>query len=215
MKWKLSVKDIFNASPVLPVMVIKQIEDAEPMAQALLEGGIRVFEITLRTDVALEAIKRISKAFPEAIVGAGTVINIEQYDAVVKAGAKFAISPGATEKLLVHAVKGKIALLPGTATPSGMMKALELGYDHLKFFPAEVNGGVAALKAISAALPQLKFCPTGGISEKNLAHYLALDCVVSVGGSWMLPNDAIEVKDWAKVTALTKQAVDLVAIKAK
>ncbi|RDE81950.1 keto-hydroxyglutarate-aldolase/keto-deoxy-phosphogluconate aldolase [Haemophilus parahaemolyticus] len=215
MKWKLSVKDIFNASPVLPVMVIKQIEDAEPMAQALLEGGIRVFEITLRTDVALEAIKRISKAFPEAIVGAGTVINIEQYDAVVKAGAKFAISPGATEKLLVHAVKGKIALLPGTATPSDMMKALELGYDHLKFFPAEVNGGVAALKAISAALPQLKFCPTGGISEKNLAHYLALDCVVSVGGSWMLPNDAIEVKDWAKVTALTKQAVDLVAIKAK
>ena len=215
MKWKLSVKDIFNASPVLPVMVIKQIEDAEPMAQALLEGGIRVFEITLRTDVALEAIKRISKAFPEAIVGAGTVINIEQYDAVVKAGAKFAISPGATEKLLVHAVKGKIALLPGTATPSDMMKALELGYDHLKFFPAEVNGGVAALKAISAALPQLKFCPTGGISEKNLAHYLALDCVVSVGGSWMLPNDAIEVKDLAKVTALTKQAVDLVAIKAK
>ncbi|MDQ6575843.1 MAG: bifunctional 4-hydroxy-2-oxoglutarate aldolase/2-dehydro-3-deoxy-phosphogluconate aldolase [Haemophilus parahaemolyticus] len=215
MKWKLSVKDIFNASPVLPVMVIKQIEDAEPMAQALLEGGIRVFEITLRTDVALEAIKRISKAFPEAIVGAGTVINIEQYDAIVKAGAKFAISPGATEKLLVHAVKGKIALLPGTATPSDMMKALELGYDHLKFFPAEVNGGVAALKAISAALPQLKFCPTGGISEKNLAHYLALDCVVSVGGSWMLPNDAIEVKDWAKVTALTKQAVDLVAIKAK
>ena len=215
MKWKLSVKDIFNASPVLPVMVIKQIEDAEPMAQALLEGGIRVFEITLRTDVALEAIKRISKAFPEAIVGAGTVINIEQYDAVVKAGAKFAISPGATEKLLMHAAQGKIALLPGTATPSDMMKALELGYDHLKFFPAEVNGGVAALKAISAALPQLKFCPTGGISEKNLAHYLALDCVVSVGGSWMLPNDAIEVKDWAKVTALTKQAVDLVAIKAK
>lgn len=215
MKWKLSVKDIFNASPVLPVMVIKQIEDVEPMAQALLEGGICVFEITLRTDVALEAIKRISKAFPEAIVGAGTVINIEQYDAVVKAGAKFAISPGATEELLMHAAKGKIALVPGTATPSDMMKALELGYDHLKFFPAEVNGGVAALKAISAALPQLKFCPTGGISEKNLAHYLALDCVVSVGGSWMLPNDAIEVKDWAKVTALTKQAVDLVAIKAK
>ena len=134
MKWKLSVKDIFNASPVLPVMVIKQIEDAEPMAQALLEGGIRVFEITLRTDVALEAINRISKAFPEAIVGAGTVINIEQYDAVVKAGAKFAISPGATEKLLMHAAKGKIALVPGTATPSDMMKALELGYDHLKFF---------------------------------------------------------------------------------
>lgn len=215
MKWKLSVKDIFNASPVLPVMVIKQIEDAEPMAQALLEGGIRVFEITLRTDVALEAIKRISKAFPEAIVGAGTVINIEQYDAVVKAGAKFAISPGATEKLLMYAAKGKIALVPGTATPSDMMKALELGYDHLKFFPAEVNGGAVALKAISAALPQLRFCPTGGISEKNLAHYLALDCVVSVGGSWMLPNDAIAAKDWAKVTALTKQAVDLVAIKAK
>ena len=179
------------------------------------KGGIRVFEITLRTDVALEAIKRISKAFPEAIVGAGTVINIEQYDAVVKAGAKFAISSGATEKLLMHAAKGKIALVPGTATPSDMMKALELGYDHLKFFPAEVNGGAAALKAISAALPQLRFCPTGGISEKNLAHYLVLDCVAAVGGSWMLPNDAIAAKDWAKVAALTKQAVDLVAIKAK
>ena len=187
MKWKLSVKDIFNASPVVPVMVIKQIEDAEPMTQALLEGGIRVFEITLRTDVALEAIKRISKAFPEAIVGAGTVINIEQYDAIVEAGAKFAISPGATEELLMHAAKGKIALIPGTATPSDMMKALALGYDHLKFFPAEVNG----------------------------AHYLALECVAAVGGSWMLPNDAIAAKDWAKVAALTKQAVDLVAIKAK
>ena len=115
----------------------------------------------------------------------------------------------------MHAAKGKIALIPGTATPSDMMKAVALGYDHLKFFPAEVNGGAAALKAISATLPQLRFCPTGGISEKNLAHYLALDCVATVGGSWMLPNDAIAAKDWAKVTALTKQAVDLVAIKAK
>lgn len=209
MQWVLSPKAIFNASPVVPVMVIKNLEDAVPMAQALLAGGIRVFEITLRTAVALDAIKLISEAFPDAVVGAGTVINTEQYDAVVHAGAKFAISPGATEKLLEHAAKGKIALIPGTATPSDMMKALELGYDHLKFFPAEVNGGAAALKAISAPLPQLRFCPTGGISEKNVANYLALDCVATVGGSWMLPNDAIAAKDWEKITALTKQAVDL------
>ena len=215
MPWILSPKEIFSASPVVPVMVIKHIEDALPMAQALLEGGIRVFEITLRTDAALEAIKRISKAFPEAIVGAGTVINTEQYDAVVEVGAKFAISPGATEKLLAYAEKGKIALIPGTATPSDMMKALELGYDHLKFFPAEINGGAAALKAISAPLPQLRFCPTGGISEQNIAHYLALDCVATVGGSWMLPNDALVAKDWAKITALTKQAADLATRKAR
>lgn len=213
MQWVLSPKDIFNASPVVPVMVIKDINDAVPMAKALLAGGIRVFEITLRTDVALEAIKVISEAVPEAIVGAGTVINVEQYDAVVAAGAKFAISPGATEKLLEHGAKGDIALIPGTATPSDMMKALELGYDHLKFFPAEINGGAAALKAISAPLPQLRFCPTGGVSAKNVEDYLAVDCVATVGGSWMLPNDVIAAKDWAKITELSKQAVELASRK--
>lgn len=213
MQWILSPQAIFAASPVVPVMVIKNIEDAVPMAQALYDGGIRVFEITMRTESALTAIRHISEAMPQALVGAGTVINCEQYDAVVAAGAKFAISPGATDKLLQHAAGGPIALIPGTATPSEMMRALESGYDHLKFFPAEINGGAAALKAISAPLPQLKFCPTGGISEKNVGEYLKLDCVATVGGSWMLPNDAVSARDWQKITELSKQAVALTATK--
>ncbi|OOR96834.1 keto-deoxy-phosphogluconate aldolase [Canicola haemoglobinophilus] len=210
MQWTLSPQEIFSVSPVVPVMVIKDLDDAIPMAQALLEGGINVFEITLRSDVALEAIKLISAHFPQALVGAGTVINVEQYDQVVAAGAKFAISPGSTPKLLAHAMQNIIPLIPGTATPSEMMQALELGYDHLKFFPAEINGGAPALKAISAPLPQLKFCPTGGISEKNVAEYLKLSCVATVGGSWMLPQDLIDKKDWQQITKLTKRAVDLV-----
>lgn len=210
MQWTLSPQKIFSSSPVVPVMVIKDLDDAIPMAQALLEGGINVFEITLRSDVALEAIKLISAHFPQALVGAGTVINVEQYDQVVAAGAKFAISPGSTPKLLAHAMQHTIPLIPGSATPSEMMQALELGYDHLKFFPAEINGGAPALKAISAPLPQLKFCPTGGISEKNVAEYLKLSCVATVGGSWMLPQDLIEKKDWQQITELTKRAVELV-----
>lgn len=210
MQWTLSPKEIFSSSPVVPVMVIKDLDDAIPMAQALLEGGINVFEITLRSDVALEAMKLISAHFPQALVGAGTVINVEQYDQVVAAGAKFAISPGSTPKLLAHAMQNTIPLIPGTVTPSEMMQALELGYDHLKFFPAEINGGAPALKAISAPLPQLKFCPTGGISEKNVAEYLKLSCVATIGGSWMLPQDLIEKKDWQQITELTKRAVELV-----
>ncbi|PJG83647.1 bifunctional 4-hydroxy-2-oxoglutarate aldolase/2-dehydro-3-deoxy-phosphogluconate aldolase [Caviibacterium pharyngocola] len=207
MQWTLSPQQIFAASPIVPVMVIKRLEDAVPMAQALLDGGINVFEITLRTEAALEAIKLIRQALPQALVGAGTVINTQQYDDVVAAGAQFAISPGATPALLAYAAQGKIALIPGTATPSEMMQALELGYDHLKFFPAEINGGAQALKAISAPLPQLKFCPTGGISEKNAADYVKLDCVATVGGSWMLPNDLIEAKNWEKITQLSYNAV--------
>lgn len=210
MQWNLSPQAVFAASPVVPVMVIKQLEDAIPLTQALLEGGIRVFEITLRSAVALEAIKIISQAFPEALVGAGTVISTEQYDSVVKNGAKFVISPGATPKLLQHAAQRETCFIPGTATPSEMMCALELGYQHLKFFPAEANGGAKALSAIAAPLPQLKFCPTGGISPKNVADYLALDCVATVGGSWMLPNTAIIEKNWQHITQLSQEAVSLI-----
>lgn len=210
MQWNLSPQAVFAASPVVPVMVIKQLEDAIPLTQALLEGGIRVFEITLRSAVALEAIKIISQAFPEALVGAGTVISTEQYDSVVKNGAKFVISPGATPKLLQHAAQRETCFIPGTATPSEMMCALELGYQHLKFFPAEANGGAKALSAIAAPLPQLKFCPTGGISPKNVADYLALDCVATVGGSWMLPNTAIMEKNWQHITQLSQEAVSLI-----
>ncbi len=211
MNWSLQPSAVFSASPVVPVMVIKNLDDALPMAQALSAGGINVFEITLRSAVALDAIKIIADAMPDTLVGAGTVISPQQYDAAVAAGAKFIISPGATVSLLKHAVQGSVPLMPGTSTPSEMMTALELGYDHLKFFPAEANGGAPVLKAISAPLPQLKFCPTGGISPKNVADYLALGCVATVGGSWMLPDQAIVAGNWDEVTRLTKEAVDLVA----
>lgn len=210
MSWILQPNEVFAASPVVPVMVIKDLKHALPMAKALAEGGINVFEITLRSDVALEAINIISEAMPDALVGAGTVLSAKQYDDALNAGAKFVISPGATTALLKHAAHGKYALIPGTATPSEMMAALALGYDHLKFFPAEANGGASALKAIAAPLTQLSFCPTGGITPKNVADYLALDCVKTVGGSWMIPNSAIESDNWQEVTRLTKEAVALV-----
>ncbi|MFC0308808.1 bifunctional 4-hydroxy-2-oxoglutarate aldolase/2-dehydro-3-deoxy-phosphogluconate aldolase [Gallibacterium trehalosifermentans] len=210
MKWILQPQAVFSASPVVPVMVIKKLEDALPMAKALQAGGINVFEITLRSSVALEAIKLLSKECPDALVGAGTILSTEQYDQAVAAGAKFIISPGATPALLKHAAASDVALIPGTATPSEMMQALELDYNHLKFFPAEINGGAAALKAISAALPQLSFCPTGGVSPKNVASYLAVDCVKTIGGSWMIPNDAVAAGDWARVEQLTAEAVALV-----
>jgi len=210
MNWTISPADVFACSPVVPVMVIRNIDDALPMAKALAAGGISVFEVTLRTEVALEAIGVIAAAMPEAMIGAGTVINSQQYDAAVAAGAKFAISPGYSQVLLEHAKTGTAPLIPGISTPSEIITALELGYNHLKFFPAEANGGAAALKAISGPLPQVRFCPTGGISPSNVADYMALNCVATVGGSWMIPNDAIERGDWAKVTELSKQALSLI-----
>ncbi|MFR9718791.1 bifunctional 4-hydroxy-2-oxoglutarate aldolase/2-dehydro-3-deoxy-phosphogluconate aldolase [Aeromonas diversa] len=208
--WNISPTEVFAASPLIPVMVISELTQAVPMAEALLAGGISVFEITLRTPVALAAIERIAKVMPEAMVGAGTVINTAQYDAAVAAGARFVISPGMTPSLLAHAAKGCAPLIPGVATPSEVMQALEAGYDHLKFFPAEANGGTKALAAIAAPLPQVRFCPTGGVGPKNVADYLALKCVATVGGSWMLPTDVIQAGDWDEVTRLSREAVALV-----
>ncbi|KEQ16993.1 bifunctional 4-hydroxy-2-oxoglutarate aldolase/2-dehydro-3-deoxy-phosphogluconate aldolase [Endozoicomonas numazuensis] len=205
--WAIEPSLVFSSSPVVPVMVIDKVEDALPMAQALSEGGIKVFEITLRTDAALDAIRTISNTMPDAMVGAGTVINEAQYDAAVAAGARFVISPGITTGLLEHARQGTAPLIPGCATPSEVMTALAHGYDHLKFFPAEVNGGVKALKAISAPLPQIRFCPTGGISPVNMNDYLALACVATIGGSWMLPADLIKAGDWSSITQLSAEAV--------
>lgn len=207
--WKVSPAEVFSISPIVPVMVITELEQAVPMAEALLFGGISVFEITLRTPVALAAIKRIAQSIPEAMVGAGTVINTGQYDAAVAAGARFAISPGITTTLLAHAAMGSAPLIPGVATPSEVMQALEVGYDHLKFFPAEANGGTKALSAIAAPLPQVHFCPTGGVGPKNLAAYLALKCVPTVGGSWMLPSEAVSAGDWNEVIRLSQQALAL------
>ncbi|MBP8174181.1 MAG: bifunctional 4-hydroxy-2-oxoglutarate aldolase/2-dehydro-3-deoxy-phosphogluconate aldolase [Aeromonadaceae bacterium] len=195
---------------LLPVMVIENLEQAIPMAEALLAGGLGVFEVTLRTPVALAAIEQIRRYLPEAVVGAGTVLDAGLYDAALASGAQFAVSPGSTTALLQHARIGAMPLLPGVATPSEVMQARELGYSLVKFFPAQALGGVTALKAMSAALPGVSFCPTGGITPENLGAYLTLPSVVAVGGSWMLPAEAIKNGDWQRVTALTRQAISLI-----
>lgn len=200
--WTLTPAEVFNSATVVPVMVIEHLDDAIPMAQALLNANINVLEITLRTPVALEAIALLSKTFPQACVGAGTVTTPEQLAAVTAAGAKFAISPGITENLLRSAAAGSIALIPGVATISELMQALDLGFDHLKFFPAEAAGGCAMLKSIAGPFPNVRFCPTGGINAGNYRDYLALPNVACVGGSWILPQAAIAAKDWPAITAL-------------
>lgn len=205
--WKIQSKDVLNACPVMPVMVIQDADDAVPMAKALCAGGIRVLEITLRTPAAIESIRRISQEVPDAIVGAGTIINTQQLQAVTDAGAVFAISPGLTPTLLHAANQGSIALIPGIASLSELMLGMEYGYDHFKFFPAEAAGGIPMLKAIAGPIPQATFCPTGGISPQNYQAYLALANVACVGGSWLVPAEAVKAKNWNAITELAKAAV--------
>jgi 2-dehydro-3-deoxyphosphogluconate aldolase/(4S)-4-hydroxy-2-oxoglutarate aldolase len=211
MKWKLEPQAVFSSSPIIPVMVIDNIDDALPMAQALSDGGINVFEITLRTDCALQAIKLISREFPNALVGAGTVTDSKQYAQAMRAGAQFIVSPGFSLELLKHATTTNVPFIPGVATPSEIMTAMSYGYEYLKFFPAEAFGGVNTLKAIAAPLPNVSFCPTGGINQGNAKNYLSLDCVASVGGTWMLDKAAIKERNWSRISELTKQALDAVS----
>ena len=206
--WKIQPKDVLNAGPVMPVMVIQNLDDAVPLAKALVAGGIKVLEITLRTPIALDAIRLISQEVKEAIVGAGTITSPEQLQAAEDAGAVFAISPGLTPTLLAAAKIGKIALIPGISTLSELMMGMEYGLDHFKFFPAEAAGGIPMLKSIAGPIPQATFCPTGGISPENYNAYLNLSNVACVGGSWLVPSDAVKSKNWAKVTELAKQAID-------
>jgi 2-dehydro-3-deoxyphosphogluconate aldolase/(4S)-4-hydroxy-2-oxoglutarate aldolase len=205
-KWKLGPEEILTAGPVMPVIVIRKIEQAVPLAEALVAGGVRVLEITLRTPVALEAIRSVSRQVKEALVGAGTVTTAAQLQAVEEAGAVFAISPGLTPDLLDAADRGGIALVPGISTVSELMTGLERGYDHFKFFPAEAAGGTAMLKSIAGPFPEVTFCPTGGISPENYRSYLALNNVACVGGSWLVPADAVEEEDWNRITALAREA---------
>ncbi len=207
-QWQMQPAEVFARSKVVPVMVIHRLEDAVPLAKALVAGGIDILEVTLRTECAIEAIRAIRAAVPEALVGAGTVLNAEQLDRVIEAGAQFAISPGATPALLKAANERTIPLIPGVGSVSDAMQALELGYDHLKFFPAEANGGVPALKSILGPLPQLTFCPTGGIGLHNYRDYLAVPQVKACGGSWIAPTDAIEHGDWERITQLSREALD-------
>lgn len=205
--WKKSAEEILTASPVVPVIVINDVKDAVPLAKALLAGGVRTLEVTLRTACALEAIKTIMEEVPEAIVGAGTVTTVEQFRKVSELGVEFIITPGLTASLLKEAVAGNIPVIPGIATLGELMTGAEAGLTCFKFFPAEINGGVAALKAFAGPMPDVKFCPTGGISLKNYRDYLALKNVLCVGGSWFVPTDAIEQGDFATITRMAKEAV--------
>ena len=205
--WKISPAEIFAAGPVVPVLVIHDVDKAVPLAKALMAGGIKVLEVTLRTPAALDVIKKIADEVPDALIGAGTVTNAQQLKAVVDAGAKFAISPGMTADLLKAGMDCDIPLIPGISSTSDLMKGKDAGYTHMKFFPAEASGGVKAIKSISGPFPDVVFCPTGGIGPANYKDYLALSNVVCVGGSWVAPDDAINAGDWDKITQLAKEAV--------
>lgn len=205
--WMISSEQLFNQGPVVPVLVIKDVAHAVPLAKALIEGGIRVLEVTLRTSAALDVIREIADKVPEAMIGAGTVTNAAQLKEVAAAGAKFAISPGLTTELLEAGNQANIALIPGVSSISELMKGRDLGYTHFKFFPAEASGGIKALKSIGGPFPDVVFCPTGGISANNYLDYLALPNVRCVGGSWLAPDDVVEAGDWSKITELASQAV--------
>jgi len=206
-KWKMDSGEVLGAGPVVPVIVIEELDHAVPLARALLAGGVRVLEFTLRTPIALDAIRLVAREIPEAMVGAGTVLTAEQLRAVEGAGGVFAISPGLTPSLLAAADGGSIPLIPGIATVSELMTGMERGYRHFKFFPAEAAGGARALRAISGVFPKAVFCPTGGITPDNYRDYLILDSVPCVGGSWLVPAEALTNNDWRRITSLASEAV--------
>ncbi|GAA7330836.1 bifunctional 4-hydroxy-2-oxoglutarate aldolase/2-dehydro-3-deoxy-phosphogluconate aldolase [Helicobacter pylori] len=201
--------EVLQISPIVPVVVIENIKDAVPLAQSLIEGGIQIIEVTLRSSCALEAIELIAKNVPKMRVGAGTILNPTQLEQAQNRGAEFLISPGLTIKLLEHAKKKDMPLIPGVSSSSEVMQALELGYSTLKFFPAEYCGGVKLLNAFNGPFKGVKFCPTGGISADNMHSYLNLENVLCVGGSWLTPKNLIQNKEWDKITEICKRSLAL------
>ncbi|AEE70715.1 2-dehydro-3-deoxyphosphogluconate aldolase/4-hydroxy-2-oxoglutarate aldolase [Helicobacter pylori 83] len=201
--------EVLQISPIVPVVVIENIKDAVPLAQSLVEGGIHIIEVTLRSSCALEAIELIAKNVPKMRVGAGTILNPTQLEQAQNRGAEFLISPGLTIKLLEHAKKKDMPLIPGVSSSSEVMQALELGYSTLKFFPAEYCGGVKLLNAFNGPFKGVKFCPTGGISADNMHSYLNLENVLCVGGSWLTPKNLIQNKEWDKITEICKRSLAL------
>lgn len=202
---------ILKLQPVVPVLVIKDLAHAVPLARALVAGGLKAIEITMRTPVALQAIRAVADEVEGAVPGAGTVLNAKQYHQAVEAGSQFIVSPGTTLELLDVARKSPVPLLPGAATPSEVMALREEGYEVLKFFPAEQAGGAAYLKSLSSPLAGMLFCPTGGITPDNARDYLSLPNVVCVGGSWVAPNALVEAGDWDGITRLAMEASRLAA----
>ncbi|MEU9461740.1 bifunctional 4-hydroxy-2-oxoglutarate aldolase/2-dehydro-3-deoxy-phosphogluconate aldolase [Streptomyces sp. NPDC058322] len=200
---------VLDLAPVVPVVVLEDAADAVPLARALVAGGLPAIEVTLRTAAAPDAIRAIASEVPDAVVGAGTVISGRNVSDTVAAGARFLVSPGWTDRLLDAMKASGVPFLPGVSTTSEVVALLERGVTEMKFFPAEAAGGTAYLKALSAPLPQARFCPTGGISLASAPSYLALPNVGCVGGSWMVPADAIAAKDWARVERLASEAAAL------
>ena len=200
---------IVNLAPVIPVVVLEDLGQAVPLARALVAGGLRAIEITLRTQAAMAAIEAIASEVEDAIVGAGTVLSKGQLIAAARAGAQFIVSPGVNADLIAAADDSPVPWMPGSATPSEAMALMDLGYTIQKFFPAEQSGGIAYLKALGSPLPAVSFCPTGGVDAKNAAAYLALQNVVCVGGSWVTPKDALAGNDFARIEKLAREASKL------
>ncbi|MEP9348007.1 bifunctional 4-hydroxy-2-oxoglutarate aldolase/2-dehydro-3-deoxy-phosphogluconate aldolase [Xanthobacter sp. KR7-225] len=196
-------------APVVPVVVIERLADAVPLARALVDGGLPLIEITLRTPVALEAVRAVAAQVEGAVVGAGTVVERAQIEAALEAGATFLVSPGTTPALAEAFAALQVPVMAGCATASEAMRLFEMGFEVLKFFPAEASGGAGFLKSIAGPLPHLRFCPTGGIGPGNVMDYLSLPNVLAVGGSWVVPNEAIRSGDFAKVHALAAAAATL------
>ncbi|MEV7573809.1 bifunctional 4-hydroxy-2-oxoglutarate aldolase/2-dehydro-3-deoxy-phosphogluconate aldolase [Pseudarthrobacter sp. NPDC089323] len=200
---------VLNVSPVIPVVTIDEPQDAVPLARALADGGVKIIELTLRTESALTSLKLIATEVPEILVGAGTILTPAQADAAVAAGARFLVSPGVTPALLSSMLALDVPVLPGVATVGEVMAVLEQGLDTMKFFPAGPAGGPGYLSAIGAPIPHVRFCPTGGISLATAPDYLKLPNVACVGGSWLTPAAAVAAKDWARITVLASEAARL------
>ena len=203
------IDDICNNVPVIPVLSLNNLTDSICIAKALINGGLNVLEVTLRTDYGLQAIRELKRALPEAIIGAGTVTTSAQFESAVEAGADFILSPGHTRELLKLASESNTPTIPGISTPSEAMLAIEFGFNRLKLFPAEALGGVNFLRALNGPFPQLKFCPTGGFTIDNVSQYLSLSNVFCVGGTWLTPNKLIELKKWKDIELLAVEAVSL------
>jgi 2-dehydro-3-deoxyphosphogluconate aldolase/(4S)-4-hydroxy-2-oxoglutarate aldolase len=208
---KLTALAVMQDAPVIPVIVLNDVNHAVPMARALVAGGIRMLEVTLRTPVALQCIERIAKEVPEAVVGAGTVRTAAEACAAAHAGAKFAVSPGFTLAVGQACRDNGLPLLPGVATGSEIMMAAEAGYTELKFFPAMQAGGPAMLKAWSGPFFDVKFCPTGGVTPENAKDLLSLPNVVCVGGSWLVPGEVLALSDWSRITRIAEQSAWIMA----
>ncbi len=202
----MSIREILAASPVMPVIVLDHVDDAVPLARSLVAGGIRVLEVTLRTPVALDCIRAIRAAVPDAIVGVGTITTASDLDAARAAGAAFGVSPGATPAVLARANETGMAFLPGVMTPSDVMNALAAGFDAMKLFPARQAGGIDMLKALGGPFPGVTFCPTGGIDAASAPAYLALTNVACVGGSWLAPAPLVKQGNWVEIERLARAA---------